>query len=99
MRRSSWTPSIVPGAMIRLSMISVGDYEGTDPELSSRTCFLASTTIAFGSSLSTQQLWSEDVSEDVAFEIRRHCDLQMNDVPSSIQDFVDRREAREFVEL
>jgi hypothetical protein len=33
----------------------------------------------------TAERWSEDVSEDVAFEIRRRCDLQMTDVPSSIQ--------------
>ena len=37
--------------------------------------------------------WSRDVSEDVARELRRRCDLQLRDVPSSIQDFVERHEA------
>jgi hypothetical protein len=36
--------------------------------------------------------WSQDVSEDVAQELRRRCDLQFSDVPSSIQDFVERHE-------
>src|SRR3569623_1762509 len=33
--------------------------------------------------------WSEDVSEDVAREIQLRCDLQLDDVPSSLQGFVD----------
>jgi hypothetical protein len=36
--------------------------------------------------------WSRDVSEDVAKELRRRCDLQLHDLPSSIQDFVKRHE-------
>jgi hypothetical protein len=36
--------------------------------------------------------WSQDVSADIAQELRRHCDLQLRDVPSSIQDFVDRHD-------
>jgi hypothetical protein len=36
--------------------------------------------------------WSEDVSEDVARELRRRCDFQLHDLPSSIQDFVGRHE-------
>ena len=34
--------------------------------------------------------WSQDVSEDIAQDLRRRCDLQMRDVPSSIQDFVEQ---------
>ncbi|WP_338825261.1 hypothetical protein [Bradyrhizobium septentrionale] len=34
--------------------------------------------------------WSEDVSEDVARELQRRCDLQMTDVPSALAAFVDR---------
>jgi hypothetical protein len=30
------------------------------------------------------------VSEDAAVEIRKRCDLQLRDVPSALQDFVDR---------
>ena len=40
----------------------------------------------------TAERWSEDVSEDVAREIRRRFDLQLADVPSSLQDFVERNE-------
>ena len=40
----------------------------------------------------TAERWPEDVSEDVASEIRRRCDLQMCDVPSAIQDFVESHE-------
>ena len=29
----------------------------------------------------TAERWSEDVSEEVAHELRRRCDLQMRDVP------------------
>ena len=36
--------------------------------------------------------WSEDVSEDIAHELRRRCDLQLRDLPSTIQDFVERYE-------
>jgi hypothetical protein len=32
------------------------------------------------------ECWSQDVSHDVALELRRRCDLQLSDVPSSIQD-------------
>jgi hypothetical protein len=40
----------------------------------------------------TSEGWSQDVSEDVAQEVRRRCDLQLRDVPSAIQDFVERHE-------
>jgi hypothetical protein len=33
--------------------------------------------------------WSQDASADIAQELRRRCDLQLRDVPSGIQDFVD----------
>ena len=36
----------------------------------------------------TDERWSEDVPEDVALALRRRC----SDVPSSIQDFVERHE-------
>lgn len=36
--------------------------------------------------------WSRDISADVAQELRRRCDLQLREVPSGIQDFVERHE-------
>jgi hypothetical protein len=43
----------------------------------------------------TAERWSEDVSEDVARELRRRCDLQMRELPFTISDFVERREDRD----
>ncbi len=40
----------------------------------------------------TAEHWSEDVSEDIAREIRRRFDLQLADVPLGLQDFVERHE-------
>jgi hypothetical protein len=40
----------------------------------------------------TAERWSQDVSEDVAREIRRRFDLQLADVPSGLEDFVERHE-------
>jgi hypothetical protein len=42
----------------------------------------------------TAEGWSQDVSADVAHEVRHRCDLQMRDVPFFLQDFVDRHEGR-----
>jgi hypothetical protein len=38
----------------------------------------------------TAEGWSQDVSADVAEELRWRCDLQLRDIPSSILDFVER---------
>jgi hypothetical protein len=34
--------------------------------------------------------WSQDVSTDIAQELRRRCDLQMRDVPYNVHEFVER---------
>lgn len=38
----------------------------------------------------TTEHWSEDVSADIAREIQRRSDLAFEDVPSSLQAFIDR---------
>ena len=43
-------------------------------------------------SFNTAEGWSSDVSADVAQEVRRRCDLQLREVPASIQAFVLRHE-------
>jgi len=43
----------------------------------------------------TSERWSEDVSEDVAREIQHRCNLQLTDVPSHLQEFVDRYAAQD----
>jgi hypothetical protein len=37
----------------------------------------------------TLEHWSEDVSKDIAREIQTRCDIEGQDVPESIRDFVD----------
>jgi hypothetical protein len=72
------------------------DYETTDLETVIQDLLTGQYSkpirvIAFN----TAERWSEDVSEDVAREIRRRCDLQMRDIPSTISDFVERHEDRD----
>jgi hypothetical protein len=43
---------------------------------------------------STSEKWSQDMSADVAHELRQRCDLQARDVPFFLQDFVDHHEGR-----
>src|SRR6267378_3374094 len=106
MRKSHWTPSIVPGDndqtvyLVAEDFGKLGcawreaDYEATDMEtviedLLSGQYNNPIRIVAFN----TAERWSEDVSEDVAHELRRRCDLQLRDLPSSIQEFVERHEA------
>jgi hypothetical protein len=43
----------------------------------------------------TAQGWARDVSEDVATELRRRCDLQMTEVPATLKEFVERNETQD----
>ena len=105
MRKSHWTPSIIPtdnNQTVYLVAEDFGklgrawreaDYEDTDLETVIQDLLSGQynnpiRVVAFN----TEERWSEDVSEDVAYELRRRCDLQLRDVPSSIQDFVERHE-------
>jgi hypothetical protein len=100
--RRDWTPSIAPGGHDQTVYLVYGrigrawpepDYEGTDLEtvlhaLMSGQYSNPIRVIAFY----TAERWSEDVSEDVASEIQRRCDLQLCDAPSAVQHFVEGRE-------
>ena len=105
MRKSSWTPSIVPSGndqtvyLVAEDFGRLGrawresDYEATDLETVIQDLLSGQyknpiRVVAFN----TEERWSEDVSEDVAHELRRRCDLRRRDLPSSIQDFVERHE-------
>jgi len=105
MRNSRWTPSIVPngddqtvylvkddlgrlGAVWREADAETTDLETVITDLLTGQYKDPLRVIAFN----TAEHWAEDVSEDVAQELRRRCDLQLRDVPSSIQDFVERHE-------
>jgi hypothetical protein len=107
MRRSSWTPSIVPrddDQNVYLVMDDLGrpgrvwreaDAEATDLE----TVIIDLLDGQYSNPLrvvcfnATEQ-WSQDVSADVAGELRRRCDLQLRDVPFFLQEFVERYEGR-----
>jgi hypothetical protein len=108
MRSSGWTPSIVPngddqtvylvkddlgrlGAVWREADAEVTDLETVIQDLLTGQYSDPIRVIAFN----TAEGWSQDVSEDVAQELRRRCDLQMRDVPSVIQNFVERHEGHD----
>lgn len=42
----------------------------------------------------TAKKWSEDVSDDVAHELRRRCDMQLRDLPFYLEEFVEHYEGR-----
>jgi hypothetical protein len=107
MRGSSWTPSIVPKGDDQTVYLVVDDFGShgrawreTDVEITDLETVIVDLlegryknpvrVVGFN----TAEGWSEDVSVDVAHELRRRCDLQMRDVPFFLQDFVDRYEGR-----
>ena len=112
MRKPHWTPSIIPNDIDQTVYLVAedfgklgrawreADYEATDLETVVQDLLSGQynnpvRVIAFN----TAERWSEDVSEDVARELRRRCDLQASDVPSSIQDFVERYEGHAWRQL
>jgi hypothetical protein len=66
------------------------DLETVIGDLLSGQCKNPSRVVAFN----TTEGWSQDVSADIAAELRQRCDLQLRDVPFFLQDFVDRYEGR-----
>jgi hypothetical protein len=107
MRQSNRTPSIVPNGDDQNVYLVVDDFgrngrawreadvEATDLEtvivdLLDGQYKNPVRVVAFN----TAEKWSQDVSVDVAHELRRRCDLQLRDVPFFLQDFVDRHEGR-----
>lgn len=103
--RIPWTPSIVPAGDDQNIYIVLEDfghngraYRETDAEAADIETTITDLLAGEYSnpirvvSFNTAERWSEDVSEHVAHEIRRRCDLQASDVPSTIQDFVERHE-------
>jgi hypothetical protein len=103
MRRSNWTPSIVPrddDHDIYLVMADFGRHGRAWPETDVEATDLETViadlldgqypnpvrVVGFN----TAEKWSQDVSADVAAELRRRCDLQQRDIPFFLQDFTDR---------
>ncbi len=107
MPRTGWTPSIVPNDDDQDVYLVVDDFDRNgrawreaDVEATDRETVILDLlegqynkpirVVAFN----TAEKWSQDVSADVAHELRRRCDLQLRDVPFFLQDFVDRYEGR-----
>jgi hypothetical protein len=105
MRTSRWTPSIVPDWADQTVYIVENDfgrlgraYVETDSEYADLETTI--TALLEGQyshpvrivAFNTAERWSQDVSEDIAHELRRRCDLQLCDVPSAVQDFVEGHE-------
>jgi hypothetical protein len=105
MRRSNWTPSIVPNEgdqNVYMVLDDLGRFGRTWREADAEATELEAviTDLLTGQysdpvrvvGFNTADKWSQDVSGDVAQELRRRCDLQMRDVPFYLQDFVSRHE-------
>ena len=107
MRRSIWTPSIVPNGddqNVYLVVDDLGrlgrvwreaDADTTDLE----TVFQDLLGGQYSSpvrviSFNTVEGWSRDVSGDIADELRRRFDLRDCDLPASIYNFVEQHEKR-----
>ncbi len=111
MRRSNWTPSIVPnddqtvylvaddfgriGRAWREADLEATDLETVVQDLLSGEYSNPIRVVAFN----TAERWSQDVSEDIAREVRQRCDLQLTDIPSQLQTFVDRHDGRDLKQL
>jgi hypothetical protein len=103
-----WTPSIVPrgddqnvylvvddfgrnGRVYREADVETADLETVIIDLLDGQYQNPIKVVAFN----TAEGWSQDVSEDVAQELRRRCDLQLRDVPSPVQGFVEGYEGHD----
>lgn len=107
MRSSNWTPSIVPneddqnvylvlddfgrsGRVYRETDVERADLEAVIMDLLEGQYNNPVRIVGFN----TAEKWSQDVSGDVAHELRRRCDLQLRDVPFFLEEFVERHEGR-----
>ena len=108
MGRTNWTPSIVPNDFDQTIYLIVDEFgrEGHSfhevnldrTDLESVICDLVAgqynnpvRVVAFN----TAERWANDVSEDIAREIRRRSDVAYEDLSSTIEEFVTRYAGRE----
>jgi hypothetical protein len=108
MRKSHWTPSIIPSDndqtvyLVAEDFGKLGrawreaDYEATDLETVIEDLLSGQYNNPICVvAFNTEERWSEGVSEDVAHELRRRGDLQLRDMPSSIRFCVERHEGHD----
>jgi hypothetical protein len=104
----NWTPSIVPGGGVgqdfcfvmedlgRLGLVFLeadiarANFETVIADMLDGQYAGPVSVVSFN----TIKGWSRDISEKVAGEIRRRCDLQGREIPASIRDFVESHEGR-----
>ena len=105
MRKSHWTPSIIPNDNDQTVYLVAEDfgklgrawreaeYEATDLETVIQDLLSGQYNNPFRVvAFNTAESRSEDVSADVAAELRRRCEQQMRELPPAISDFVNRYE-------
>jgi hypothetical protein len=100
--RMSWTPGVVPygadetvylvvdsfgalGSVYRETEIERADLETVISDLVTGQLSNPVRVVAFN----TLEHWAKDVSAEIAEEIRTRCDIEGNDVPEHIRDFVE----------
>jgi hypothetical protein len=101
--RRSWTPSIVPNGTDQNVYIVLEDfgrlgraYRETDEEKADLETVISDLISGqYGNpvrvvAFNTVERWAEDASEDVASEIMRRLDLAGDELPSSLEAFMDR---------
>jgi hypothetical protein len=108
MHYSNWMPSVVPdgadqtiylvvddfsrhGRVFRETEVERTDLESVIADLASGQYNDPVRVVAFN----TSEHWAEDVSEDVARELRRRADLANEDLSSAVEAFVERHTSRE----
>jgi hypothetical protein len=102
MRRSNWTPSIVPtdgqgyclviddlgyfSQLFREADVEATSFETVVMDLLEGQYSNPVRVVSFN----TGEGWSRDISADVAAEVRKRCDLRRDEPPNGIQDFLER---------
>lgn len=86
---SCWTTSAANGRAWREADAETTDLETVIADLLTLQYKAPVRVIAFN----TAERWSRDVSEDIAHELRRRCDLQLAELPAGLEEFVTRFEA------
>ena len=108
MQKSDWTPSVVPDSADQTVYLVVDDFSRhgrvfRETELERTDLETVIADLASGQyndpvrvvAFNTSEHWAEDVSEDVARELRRRADLANEDLSSAVEAFVERHTSRE----
>ena len=108
----TWTPSIVPNGAEQTVYLVLDDFGRyghawceTDAEATDLETII--TYLLEGQysnpvrivGFNTAEGWARDVSEDVADELRRRCDIEGTEVPAYLETFLERHEDRDRAQL